>query len=1614
MTKAINPVKVADALRDAYLRYLETSFYLKDQSLRNQFTELLQDKTQPPLLRSPVLEISPGFKTSCNLMELMRDAVISQRFSKLGEQPLNRPLYKHQENVLRKAIIERRNLIIATGTGSGKTECFLYPILNHLFTEMENGTLQQPGVRALLLYPMNALANDQVARLRKIAEMFPEITFGRYTGETEPEYKKALNKYRTYHNEDPLTNELICRDHMQKNPPHILFTNYAMLEYLLIRPKDSPLFSGNKWRFLVLDEVHSYSGALGAEIAMLLRRLKDRVVLSEPGRLQCIGTSATLGAGVQDYPKIANFAGNLFDEEFAESDVIGPEHLRLTDTETAWGSGSPELYASLREILFDKQHFDLNTIQKAAIEFVPDNVISKALEAVKELHTESKTKCQSFLYNLLQGDKQIQLLRQRLDADRALELYHFNDINGLPDLVSLGAFARELKNTVPLIPARYHIMARAISGVYFWFDDQNQLQLIPNRANKWQTRGKQRAVFELASCNRCGEVMLVGEVKNENGLNYLQQPPGIGDDPIVDLKWYALKSAESQIDEDEWGEAEKKFLKTKSHFSTPKKLCRLCGRIDDSGTFDINACHGHQSVPIEIYELDKKPRRATPRICPSCLNNHGMVASRVLTGKEIPVAVLATALYQHVPPSPDRNEKLLPGAGRKLMMFSDSRQDAAFFAPFMDNTYNKFKQRRYLVQALEHKDEVLDLEGWADRVRRKAEEAGQWDENTSSQKRRREAGGWVLREWIATDRRLALEGVGAIKFALRKPQALPNIPILSKAPWFLDLDVQWSLVQILLDSLRYQGIVSFGEFGVEQSDEIFKPRNVDCYIRGANSNPQKYVYAWEPAEYRTNKRLDYLQRLLIRKGISRDEAQKHSMQGLKELWSAIAHPNGPLSKLFEGGLSHSGESNLWRLKPEWWQVSLTGDTDVFRCDTCGTVSSFIVNRVCPLTNCNGEMRPYHQRERIKNHYHSLFTTMTPVPLVVREHTAQLTKNEAFRVQQDFIAGRINMLSCTTTFEMGVDVGDLQCVFMRNIPPNPGNYVQRAGRAGRREDGVAIIVTYAQRRSHDYAYFKRWGHMIKGAVRPPVLHTNNFKIARRHVHAEALAEYYMQHPDVFADKLESLFDPNNNRSDELFSFLCQRPTLLQEKLKRIFPQLLHKDLGLDDWEWLSAPKTDEDARRESFEERLQKAKTDVYGDWKALEEAEVDASKNRKHKIAAIYASQLNTLKRRSLLGKLGTYGLMPKYGFPTEVVELKVRSSSREASNVELDRDMKLALSEFAPGNQVVANSMVWTSQGIVLPAGERKLHEFRYWNCTQCQFFSAEHVVATETKENSTSKICHCGNDIEGKKYIFPEFGFTTPTASGDHVGESRPPMKTYSDVFFHGVEEENDFTPLPSFPNFYFREKEHGWIHVINSNRGNGFFVCKSCGFVFNENPYFTKEKTNTHVKPWTSNKECSNTNLENLALGYRYRTDVLELRLPVMVGEKLNLSKQKEYHSLWLSTLYALNNAACRVLEIDERDLGACLHYQRQGHPNLVLFDTAPGGAGFVREVRDNFKDVVKRALEILDQNCCNDDTSCISCLRTYYNQRYHNILCRGLARKYLRLLMQVRITNHTQRM
>ena len=266
-----------EKIRKRYENYLKTSFFFRDPELRASFQAALREEAS--LLKGPFAEPARDFDSGVNARDLAREC-FPETAGDLLPALMDNALHSHQERTIRAAHVNSLNVVVATGTASGKTESFLYPILFELYRQHLAGELGQPGVRAMILYPMNALANDQRERLGKIIGALHEAdsefrpTFGQYIGQTPED---AQDKWRNadWWDRNSLPGEQIFRKDMRKTPPHILLTNYSMLEYLLIRPNDSPLFDdgrGERWQFLVLDEAHQYRGAKGMEMGMLIRR----------------------------------------------------------------------------------------------------------------------------------------------------------------------------------------------------------------------------------------------------------------------------------------------------------------------------------------------------------------------------------------------------------------------------------------------------------------------------------------------------------------------------------------------------------------------------------------------------------------------------------------------------------------------------------------------------------------------------------------------------------------------------------------------------------------------------------------------------------------------------------------------------------------------------------------------------------------------------------------------------------------------------------------------------------------------------------------------------------------------------------------------------------------------------------------------------------------------------------------------------------------------------------------------------------------------------------------------------------------------------------------------
>lgn len=324
----LNPIEASESIKRSFIDYITTSFDISDKDYADQLKiELNKCGT---IAKGPYLDIGGSYETGKSLHQLITDGKASPLFEELEpideknrELKLDRPLYLHQMTALNKAN-EHKNLVVTTGTGSGKTECFLIPIIDSLLREIEAGTLND-AVRAIIIYPMNALANDQMKRMRLLLKNYPKIRFGLYNGNTEYSKRKAVQEYhKTYHDEqgnplEPQPNEILSREEMQAEPPHILITNYSMLEYMMLRPKDDAVFSGAQLHYIVLDEAHIYKGATGMETSLLMRRLRARI--SAPENVQYILTSATLGDRNSDND-IVSFAQRLSGVSFNPENIV--------------------------------------------------------------------------------------------------------------------------------------------------------------------------------------------------------------------------------------------------------------------------------------------------------------------------------------------------------------------------------------------------------------------------------------------------------------------------------------------------------------------------------------------------------------------------------------------------------------------------------------------------------------------------------------------------------------------------------------------------------------------------------------------------------------------------------------------------------------------------------------------------------------------------------------------------------------------------------------------------------------------------------------------------------------------------------------------------------------------------------------------------------------------------------------------------------------------------------------------------------------------------------------------------------------------------------------------
>jgi ATP-dependent helicase YprA (DUF1998 family) len=1549
MTATFDPLATSELIINGYRRYLRSLLPVRDARIA---AALDQEISRSALTKGPLLESAPPYAHGATLADLVAAGVLNPAFARLASDalPMDRPLYLHQEQAIRK-IAAGRNVIVASGTGSGKTESFLLPILDALSAEQARGTLG-PGVRALLLYPMNALANDQIKRLRQMLSCAPHITFGRYVGDTPHTAREAAEKFAALNPGEPrLSNELLSRAEMREAPPHILLTNYAMLEYLLLRPADIDLFEGahgGHWSFIAVDEAHVYDGAKAAELAMLLRRLRDRVAEGRP--LRCIATSATVG----DEPRsVTDFARALFDADFdwVPDDESRQDLIRATRRTMPegpfWGPLDPAAYFSIARS--DDPAAELLSLAEAhGAAINGDAAVTFAHERrIADLRALLATSPRPF------AELADDLFTPDIDQGKALAA-----------LVTAGARLRDSTGS-PVLSARYHLFARASEGAYTCLSKAGPHVSLARR----ETCGTcSAAMFEFAACKRCGALYLSGSVRHTpEGLIF-----GPRQRPTERRTWLLAGDTPVVIDEDD----ETLEETGRSLDADVAVLCAVCGALHTAGTTNCTgvACGGTLLWPVRRLST----ARDTVSGCLACGARGAAMVRQFETGGDAAAAVIATALYQALPPANSDVQADQPGQGRKLLLFSDSRQAAAFFAPYLETSYQTIQHRRLILGALSSAaaDEAAHVDDVAYYLVRAADTAHVFERRLGRQERQRRTALWLMMEMVATDDRQSLEGRGLVRVVLGREPGW-RLPA-SLAALGLSDQESWDLFGELARSLRQQGAITMPE-GVDPRDEHFDPRRGPIYVRAESSEPKRKVLSWLPTRG-TNRRLDYVTRVLKAADSSADPRDVlhgcwRFLESIRDGWLATTH-DGRLGVVRQ--VDHT-----------WLRLSPVGPADVmYRCQQCRRLASVSVRDICTTMGCAGplEKYPVPAAEDDDDHYRYLYRSLNPVPLSASEHTGQLTSVEAADIQQRFIRGEINALSCSTTFELGVDVGELQSVVLRNMPPTTANYIQRAGRAGRRTDSAALIVTYAQRRSHDLSRYQDPAAMVAGEVRAPYVPLGNERIDRRHAHSVALAAFFRHYKRLTGEEWRYageffLPGPGNTAPPSLRvqGFLDPVPDDVRRSLSRVLPESVQTEIGLDTGAWV-----------EELADLLEQIQLELTTDVDAFEERRMQAVNDRKGFLVDRYEKTINTLTKRNLLNFLANRNVLPKYGFPTDTVELRTQYADTQiGGKLDLSRDLSSAIYEFAPGAELVAGGLQWTSGGVYrLP--DRELIGKYYAVCPTCGGY--------RESDEALDPICpSCDVQQTGtpRRYCVPEFGFVAQRDT-KRPGMS-PPRRSWNGttyVMSLATEIEEATWQLANGGTATTRAGSRGQLIAISEgpNRG-GYLICDWCGWgtpvrpkVPGKHPHLLRDR------------ECTGP-LQLRALAHRYETDIVAISFDALAAP----FAVKDH---WRSTLYALLEGVSERLQISRDDIDGTLYPTPGGRTSLVIFDAVPGGAGSAIRIARSFGEVLEAALTRVTRCDCGEETSCYGCLRGYRNQPFHDELRRGAAVDFLHPLVPAR--------
>jgi ATP-dependent helicase YprA (DUF1998 family) len=1727
-----------EELHVALSDYIEATYHISDPALIGQRKKLLN--RAGVVFQDPYIESTPRYQTGQAFSEIKGlpkaalEALIALSSAHGGhEKLLYDPPYKHQSESIMQTLVEGKNLLVMTGTGSGKTESFLLPILGKFAREADDNPksfFEQPAVRALILYPMNALVNDQLGRLRAIfgdprtSSLFKKwakrpARFARYTSRTpyagvrtrdkdqrklkafgdfyvdierlarSPASDEQIEAERLLYElkkrgkwpakpdlvawygergddwQDRKTEEfrravtlpddveLITRGEVQDAPPDLLVTNYSMLEYMLMRPIERSIFdrtrtwleSNPKEKFLVvLDEAHLYRGASGAEVGLLLRRLRDRLNIP-PDRFQVICATASFKDA--DYaPKFGAQLSGVPAETFVA--IKGDFDFR---SHQGYGSKrDAEVLASI----------DLDEFHRAESEAERGTLVKPLLD---HLRTKPTGDLEADLYNALVNFPPLGLLiNTTMTQARAVsELGHelFADAPEQADaavtaLMHFGSLARIDPKAPGLLPCRIHNFFRGLPGLWACMDPDCAGLSQSERSGicgKLYSQPRERCecnarVHQFYTCRYCGTAYARAYTDDVDTPSALWSEPGrrlrmdSGEtSALLPIDILLEQPTPGRPIEPADYDLETGRLNPKDIGPRNRGIFLRCDRVtphadDEDGDVDQSLEARGQFIPCACCNKTQRGRTT--------------VQDHQTKGDEPFQALVARQIWIQ-PPNAVKASRFAPLRGRKVLAFSDSRQVAARLAPNLQMYSTRDSLRPLIARGFSdlHKSAILNPHvGLNDLFLavmlaskrlgvRLRPELGSGENFTAED---------VVEEALANGTADTEPGLLSLMLKMRSalpPRALLEDIVTTIQNPFLGLEAlalasicERSELTSKLERLPLiSGLAETPESKVALARGWLRCwRNNGFWLAGMPSTWQNRSRA-EGVSIKDKKGKGMFKAMdvvITDKGARKIFNEKWTPELLSvftvDLGGAYQLRGGELSLQFDGGWSRCSTcKSVHRPVP-----------GVMHCLDCGSA------KVGPL---DPDVDPVFLAR--KGYYRRPVMAALgqpprePMALIAAEHTAQLNapqnedvfskaeENELLFQDVKPAMGRnalrataIDVLSSTTTMEVGIDIGALSGVALRNMPPGRANYQQRAGRAGRRGNSVATVVAFGSADSHDEHYFTNPQSMIRGDVIDPKLTLDNKEISRRHIRAFLLQNYHQDRlPDVDPAQPHNLFSVLGKVSDfrdgtailnfhDFKKWLSENNQRLQTRIKSWMPS----ELSPQDRASLLAEMKDDCISE--LGKAIQTTKPEEDAEDSEQDDIAVEESPEEGDERPGKKPDNAELLQR--LLYK----GILPRYAFPTDVATFHVFDAPRSSRFRPIMRfapsqGLPIALSQYAPGKQIWISGKCYTSGAIYSVMSDERFDAWQkkrlYCECSVCGFAKTFEIDVDPVHKGDKQDCPACGAKEtfgEARYWLRPP-GFAHPVDVEEVTSPDDMPETSYATRAKLTMEtplEERQWKAVNDRVRILSDRK-----HLLVSNTGpksDGYTYCVKCGRIEASSEKSTLLSA-PHRKPYPDDRDptCDGGGTStHIVLGTDFITDIALLSMDVALPLRLRPGHYPTDVAL-RTVSEAIAMAGSKMLEIEPGELMA--EYRpsltpegREGlKAEIFLYDTLPGGAGFSTQLIGRGPELFELALDLMKTCPENCDASCYRCLRSFKNKFEHVLLDRHVGAELLEYLI-----------